>query len=191
MDIQQAIMERRSIRRYTEEPIAQEDVQEIIQAGLHAPSAVDLQPWYFVAVTSPEKLEELQAYMGRVWDKFEPVLTKRFANYPAVVAETKAFLKSLGGSKCCVLAFMLRDGYEDKHSVLQGIAAALQNMQLAAYAKGIGSCWMTAAVRMNMGEELRLQYAPEHGEFVAAVTFGYPAIQPKAPKRKDGRYEII
>ncbi len=191
METKDAIISRRSIRTYTDQPISDADLQEIITAGLYAPSAVDLQPWYFVVVKSPEKLAELRGHMSDVYDIVEPVMLKRFANHPAVVAETKVFLKSLGGAQCCILAFMLKPEYPDKKIAAEGVCAAVQNMLLMAFDLGIGSCWMTAPISAGMDEQLRLKYAPEHGEFVAAVTFGYPKFTPKAPKRKDGRYEII
>lgn len=191
METKDAIIGRRSVRRYTDQPLSDVDIQDIITAGLYAPSAIDLQPWYFVVIKSAEKLEELRKFMSNVYDKFEPVLLQRFANHPAAIAETKVFLKSLGGTQCCILAFMLKQDYPDKKGVIEGVSAAIQNMLLTAYDKGIGSCWMTAPMRAGMDEELRLQYAPEHGDFIAAVTFGYPAFTPKAPKRKEGRYEII
>jgi nitroreductase len=191
METKDAIIGRRSVRRYTDQSINDADLQDIITAGLYAPSAIDLQPWYFVVIKSPDKLEEFHEFMSDVYDKFEPVLMERFANHPAAIAETKVFLKSLGGTQCCILAFMLKDDYPDKKGVIEGVSAAIQNMLLAAYDKGIGSCWMTAPMRAGMDEDMRLRYAPQHGEFIAAVTLGYPAYTPKAPKRKEGRYEII
>jgi len=191
METKDAIIGRRSVRRYTDQPLSDADVQDIITAGLFAPSAIDLQPWYFVVIKSAEKLEELRKFMSDVYDNFEHVLFQRFGNHPAAIAETKVFLKSLGGTQCCILAFMLKQDYPDKIGVIQGVSAGIQNMLLTAYDKGIGSCWMTAPMRAGMDEELRLKYAPERGEFVAAITFGYPAFTPKAPKRKEGRYEII
>jgi len=191
METKDAIIGRRSVRKYTDQPLSDADVQDILKAGLYAPSAIDLQPWYFVVIKSAEKLKELREFMSDVYDEFEPVLLERFANHPAAIAETKIFLKSLGGTQCCILAFMLKPDYPDNKGVIQGVSAAIQNMLLSAHDKGIGSCWMTAPMRAGMDEELRLKYAPGYGEFIAAVTFGYPAHIPKAPKRKDGRYEII
>jgi len=191
METKDAIMGRRSVRRYTDQPVSDADVHDIITAGLYAPSAVDLQPWYFVVIKSEEKLEELRKFMGDVYDKIEPTLLERFANHPAAIAETKVFLKSLGGTQCCILAFLLKQEYPNKKVVIESVSAAVQNMLLTAYDKGIGSCWMTAPIGARMDEDLRLKYAPEHGEFIAAVTFGYPAHTPKAPRRKEDRYEII
>jgi len=191
METTAALLGRRSVRKYTDQPLNDEDIQGILTAGLYAPSAIDLQPWYFVVIKSPEKLKEFREFMSDVYDKFEPVLLVRFANHPATIAETKVFLKSLGGTQCCILAFMYQQDYPDKKGVIEGVSAAVQNMLLAAYDKGIGSCWMTAPTRAGMEEDIRLRYAPEHGDFIAAVTLGYPAFTPKAPKRKTGRYLII
>ena len=191
METKDVIIGRRSVRRYTDHPLTDSDIQDILTAGLYAPSAIDLQPWYFVVIKSSEKLEELRNFMSDVYDRFEPVLQERFAGHPAIIAETKTFLKSLGGAQCCILAFMLKPDYPDKKSVIEGVSAAVQNMLLMAHDRGIGSCWMTAPIRAEMDEELRLKYVPQRGEFIAAITLGYPAYTPKAPKRKDGRYEII
>lgn len=191
METRDAILGRRSVRKYTDQPLNDEDIQDILTAGLYAPSAIDLQPWYFVVIKSPEKLKEFREFMSDVYDKFEPVLLVRFANHPATIAETKVFLKSLGGTQCCILAFMYQQDYPDKKGVIEGVSAAVQNMLLAAYDKGIGSCWMTAPTRAGMEEDIRLRYAPDHGDFIAAVTLGYPAFTPKAPKRKADRYLII
>ena len=81
--------------------------------------------------------------MGRVTDKFRPVLTERFAKHPETVKQTESFLISLGGAPVCVLAFLLKD-YPDREGTLQSVAAATENLLLAAWDKGIGSCWMSA-----------------------------------------------
>ena len=54
MDTREALMTRRSIRRYKADPIPEADLKDILETGLAAPSAINLQHWYFVAVQSPE-----------------------------------------------------------------------------------------------------------------------------------------
>lgn len=191
MDVKKAILERRSVRKYTDQPVSDQDINDIIEAGLYAPSAIDLQHWYYVVIKSPEKLEELRQYMSDVYDKFEPVLLERFKNHPATIAETKVFLKGLGGAQFVILAFLYKDDYPDFKGAIQGVCAGIQNMLLAAYEKGIASCWMTAPIRVGMDGMLKEKYAPGHGDFVAAITFGYPAQNPKAPRRKEDRHVII
>ena len=53
------IMTRTSIRQYTNEPVSKADIETMLRAGMAAPTAVNRQPWHFVAVTNKEKLAEL------------------------------------------------------------------------------------------------------------------------------------
>ncbi len=190
METKDVLRTRRSVRKYKSDPIPEEDLAEILEAACHAPSGVNLQPWYFVAVTSPEGMAGLREIMGRVTDKFRPVLTERFAKHPETVKQTESFLISLGGAPVCVLAFLLKD-YPDREGTLQSVAAATENLLLAAWDKGIGSCWMSAPQRMGFGEELRARFAPDKGEFVAAITLGYPDETPQMPPRREGRWAIL
>jgi nitroreductase len=73
----------------------------------------------------------------------------------------------------------------------QSVAAALENMSLTAYEKGLGSCWLTSANAAGLGDELREKFAPGKGDYVAMMTIGYPKITPRAPARKEGRFDII
>ena len=59
METREALLTRRSIRRYKPDPIPEEDLREILEAGLYAPSAINLQHWYFVAVQNPQALDEI------------------------------------------------------------------------------------------------------------------------------------
>ena len=191
METRDCLLTRRSIRKYKNTPISDDVLREIIECGLAAPSAINLQHWHFVVVRSPEKLRELTEVMGCVFGKFRPVLEERFAKHPEAVEETKDFLNSLGGAPVCVLAYFLKDDYPDRDGAMQSVSAAIENILLAAWDKGIGSCWLSAAQRMGFGPELEARFAPGKGEFVAAITLGYPAQEPKMPPRRDGRYVFI
>ena len=191
METKEAIFGRRSVRKYTDEPVSDEDLQEIIDAALVAPSGINLQPWYFVVVKSEEKLRELSEITGQVFGKFKPVLDKRFERNPEAIEETKDFLNSMGGAKVCILVFLLKPDYEDYTTVVEGTSAAIQNLCLMAYDKGLATCWLTAALRVGLGEELRKKFAPDKGDYLAMVTLGHPAVSPKMPPRREGRYEII
>ena len=172
MDTMEALLTRRSIRKYRPEPVPVEDLKEILAAGATAPSAVNMQHWYFVAVQDPAALEEVKAIMGGVVEKFQPVLEERFSRHPEQIGITNRFLSTLGGAPVCLLVF-------------------IENVLLAAWAKGIGSCWLSAPQRMGFGPAFQRRFAPDKGEFVAAVTLGYPDQQPKMPPRRDGRYLIV
>lgn len=192
METRETILSRRSIRAYQDKPVSQKDLQEILEAGLYAPSAVNFQPWYFVAVQSGAQMERLTHVMGRVSSQIEPDLKTRFAKHPAIVAETTQFIRQLGGAPVCILAFQLKPDYpKTAQTIAQSVGAAIENMLLAATDKGLGSCWLTAPVETGMGSELRDLFAPGKGDLLAILTLGYPAQEPKTPPRKDGRYIIV
>ena len=60
------IMTRTSIRQYTDEPVSKADIETMLRAGMAAPTAVNKQPWHFVAVTNKEKLAELAGRRGMI-----------------------------------------------------------------------------------------------------------------------------
>ncbi|MEG0755667.1 MAG: nitroreductase family protein [Oscillospiraceae bacterium] len=191
METIEALLGRRSVRKYKDTAVSEGDLAAILEAACYAPSAINMQHWYFVAVRNPGKLEQLREMMGRVTRRFQPTLEARFPTRPDTVAETESFLSTLGHAQVCILAFFLKDDYPDRDGAMQSVSAALQNLQLAAWDKGLGTCWISAPQRMGFGEELREQFAPDKGEFVAAVTLGYADQTPKLPPRRDGRYVIV
>ena len=69
MEFRDVIYSRRSVRKYSGQPVPDEILEEILQAGLAAPSAVNLQPWYFVAIQSREEREKFNAVMEQVGEK--------------------------------------------------------------------------------------------------------------------------
>ena len=191
METREALLGRRSIRRYKPDPISPSDLKKILEAGMYAPSAINLQHWYFVAVQDPKALAEIKAVMGGVVEKFQPVLEERFSRNPEQVGITNRFLSTLGGAPVCVLVFLLKPDYPDRDGAMQSVSAAIENLLLAAWDKGIGSCWLSAPQRMGFGPALQARFAPDKGEFVAMVTLGYPDQEPKAPPRREGRYTIV
>jgi nitroreductase len=192
MELKQVIMNRRSIRMYQEKMIDAEDILEILEAGVNAPSAVNYQPWYFVVIKSAEKMTELLGIMADVAKVSEENLRKAFPNRPDVAEDTGRFIRCLGGAPVCVLTFKHRRDYgKSSATVTQSVAAAIENMILTATDKGIGSCWLTAGTESGAGDLIREKFAPDKGELVALVTLGFSAQEPQAPSRKDDRYIII
>ncbi len=188
MDALKVLLERRSIRKYRNVPVPDGVLEEILTAGLYAPSGLNLQPWYLVAVRSPEKMLQLRAIMSVVAMRFNPLLQERFHDHPEVITETNNFLVTLGGAPACILVFAHKRDDGDRDNVIESASAAIQNMQLAAWNRGIGSCWIGAPNHVDCGGLFEAAFAPGRGEFIAALTLGYPDEDPKAHKRKGGRY---
>lgn len=192
METKEAILSRRSIRAYGNRLIEGKYLLDILEAGMYAPSAVNYQPWYFVAIQSRGEMDRLLQTMEQVSLKIRPVLEERFSRHPEVTEETCGFIRQLGGAPVCILAFQYKPDYPKTESTIaQSIGAAIENMLLTAADKGIGSCWLTAPIETGMGPELQKAFAPGAGAMAALVTLGYPAKAPKALTRKEGRYIIL
>ena len=192
MEFKSVIFGRRSVRRYLDRPIPDEDLQYILDAGMYAPSGVNLQPWYFVVIRSREKMSRFLELMEVCGERNEAHLMDRFKADPQVARDSIAFIKSLGGAPVVMLAFRGRPSYPlTDEGIVQSIAAAMENMLLAAYDRGISSCWLTAPLQAGMQSSLRDEFAPGRGDLVCIATFGYGASIPKAVPRKEGRYVII
>ena len=192
METREALAGRRSVRLYRKDlPVSQEDLTAILDSACMAPSAINLQHWYFVVLRSAEAMSDFKAIMRRVSDKFHPILKDRFAKNPETIRDTETFLSSLGGAPVCILAFFLKNDYPDRDGAMQSVSAALENLMLAAWDLGLGTCWMSAPQRMGFGPEIQERFAPGKGEFVAAVTLGYPEKVGPMPRRREGRYTIV
>ena len=114
--ILEAIRNRRSIIRFETTPIEEEKVQAILEAGRWAPSWLNKQPWRFIVVTDQAIKENLS--------EFAPTI------YTTGVRE----------APLCIVVSV--DPNEDPFHFIEDGAAATQNMALAAYSLGLGSCWI-------------------------------------------------
>jgi nitroreductase len=155
MDVMEAIKGRRSIRQFTDEPIERDKLERLLEAARWAPSGGNLQRWRFVVVTSPSQRE----------------LVKKFA--PGIFAMPSAFI--------VVCADKEPDANPWKEALyLADCSIASQNIMLAAYEMGIGTCVALSYAKSAISEILDL---PENVKPMLVVTLGYPAENPEPPPR--------
>jgi nitroreductase len=154
-----------------------------------------LQPWYFLAITNDADRKKFLGYMNETYNNFKPTLESRFADNPAVVGETGRFLTTLGEAPAVVLAFLLKNQPIQNTAggigLVMSVAAAMENMLLMAYDKGLASCWITAPAEFGPAERIRADFAPDKGPLLGAVVLGYSQAAPSAPRRREGRFSII
>ena len=190
MELQEAVMNRRSVRKYKDTPVPREVLEQLLETACWAPSAENMQPWYFVALTQQEDIRLLQETMEQVSEEMKPHLEELYPRHPRIVKDVTGFLRRLGGAPVYVLVFLQQDYGPVRDSMLESTAAAIQNLLLAAHEKGLGTCWVNAATGLGFAPALRELFAPEKGEFVSLVTLGYPDQTPRTPGRKPGRWVI-
>ncbi len=98
------------------------------------------------------------------------------------------FMSAMGGSHNDYLGLLNKPDYSDEllPSCIESVAAAMENMCLAAYDKGIASCWVEAVVRA--GNALGSHFATGHGKLIGAIVLGYADMEPRPIKQKGARY---
>jgi nitroreductase len=71
------------------------------------------------------------------------------------------------------------------------VAAAMENMLLMAYDKGLAACILTAPAAFGPAERIRADFAPDKGKMLGIVVLGYSEQNPQAPRRREGRFTIV
>jgi len=181
----EAICARRSIRHYTDRPIDRALMEAILAAAIRAPSAHNRQPWRFAVVTTPEAKAGLASAMGarlradRLADGDAPDVVE------ADVARSFARITSAPVIILVCLTMSDMDKYPDarradaeRSMAVQSVAAAIQNLLLAAHANGLGACWMCAPLFAPNAAREALDL-PADWEPQALITLGYPAQEAK------------
>jgi nitroreductase len=183
MELYEAIKGRRSIRRFKPDAVPKEVLCRVLEMAIWAPSGMNLQNWYFLVVAG-ERKDALVNLASKSYGFIEPVLKEVFAERPPVVEATKKFFSRLGGAPVIVFAYY-EPTKERPETSLQTVAAAIQNLLLAAHAEGLGTCWMTGPV--HVADQINAFLDIRDKTLVAVVPIGYPDESPPAPKRKPNR----
>jgi len=184
MDLKEIIIKRRSIRKYKPDPVPQEILDEIFDIALWAPSGMNRQNWHFVVAGKDlrDKIVDIcyKAYLSYIGKKVEDV----FKHKPEVIKETRSFFATLGGAPVVIFAYA-EPGPESPLTDIQTVAAAIQNLLLVAFEKGLGTCWMTGPLCME--EEFNRLLGVEGKKLIALITLGYPVESPKPPPRRKNK----
>ena len=154
MSLVDVILSRRSIRKYDKRDIQIDVLDRILEAGRQSPSAANRQPYHFIVVSDSEIKKEL------------PGLVSSFIKNASAVIVGCANPKALLTGKWAIVDTTI----------------ALENMVLAAWSLGVGSCWIGAFDEQKVKNKLQI---PESWKVVALVSLGYPAENPKPRKKKE------
>src|SRR5258708_13229424 len=147
--VERTILDRRSIRRYTDRPVAREALERILNAAIWAPSAHNRQPWRFAVVTPFAQRRDLALAMG---ERLRGDLTRDNAPSEMIEKDVKrSYARITGAPVVFVVSLTLAemDRYPDakrsaaEHQMaVQSTAMAVQNMLLAAQAKALAAAWV-------------------------------------------------
>jgi nitroreductase len=171
MEVMSAIRERRSIRKYKPDPVSESDISEVLEAALWAPSWANTQCWEFVVVKNPEIKDKLAATLPQ-GNPARPSLTQA----PVVIVAC-AHLGKAG-------YFKGNAGTDKGDWYMFDVALAMQNLTLAAHAKGLGTVHIGF---FDAKAAAQLLAIPEGMAVVEMTPLGYAAEGSKATSRKTVR----
>ena len=156
------ILSRRSIRKYTEQHVSETDVEDLIRAAMSAPSACNSQPWHFIVIREPELLAAIP--------KIHP--------YAAMTKKA-----------CVAILACAEPALEKAHGNWPiDVAAAVENLLLAAHIKGLGAVWCGIyPEHERINKFRRLLDIPATIVPFSLIPIGYPAEEKLAAKNLHDR----
>jgi len=163
MDAIDAILSRRSIRKYTTDPVPENLINQLLEAAMSAPSASNQQPWHFIVISDRDILDEIP----------------KFHSYSDMLKEAP-----LAITICGDLQLEINKG----HWVMD-CSAAIQNILITATAKGLGTVWLGVYPEEERITGIQeLLGLPKHIIPLGIVSIGYPAEKkPRANRYNPAR----
>lgn len=153
-ELLQTIFSRRSIRRYTAQPVRESDIKTMLEAAMAAPSSSNRQPWHFIVVTERQKLDKL--------------------------AQVHPYGKMLHDAPLCIA--VCGDETISPRSWVQDCSAAAENLLLAAAALGLGAVWLGVHPRESrVGPIRKALHIPDTVVPLNLISIGHPAEE-KEPR---------
>jgi nitroreductase len=161
MEVLDCIRSRRSIRRYQDQPLDWEKVGRVLEAGINAPTAGNLQDFKFIVVLEQERRNNIaSACLQQTWIAEAPVIIIVCSDF----TKTQRFYGLRG---------------ERLYSI-QSCAAAAQNMLLAAHSQGLASCWIGAFDEEGIKRAANI---PDYARPQVILPVGYAAESVPAPPK--------
>lgn len=157
MDHFSAILNRRSIRKYSGKEIPAEVIDELLKSAMYAPSAMNNQAWQFIVINQRNKLDEILKIIPQ---------------------------EMLKSAKAAILICGDLNLEKNVDYIQQNCSAATQNLMLSAHGLGLGSCWIGVyPVKETISGMQKLFSLPEFVIPISLVSLGYPAENPIAEDR--------
>ncbi len=179
------LLSRRSIRKYTTQPVLREDLRLILRCGEYAPTALGRQPWHFSIITQREILDAIAEECKRL-----ALEDPNCADWLREEIESGRF-DTFRGAPCAVIVA----GENEDWLTVADCANATTNMANAAQAMELGSCYIasfrSAFQGPKAGELMELCKVPEGYVPLFALAIGHPAEAPEPAPRREGTISYL
>jgi nitroreductase len=196
----EGLMTTRAMRRFTDEPVTDDEITRILAAAVQAPSGGNIQPYQFLVVTDAERITAIGALYLESYDRYEPAVLALFPPFADDAARrahernwqlSRHLAETIGDVSALVAVLVPRismtvtdaDGEMDVGSVYASVFPAVQNLILAARSLGIGTC-LTTVFRIHEAEVRAVCDVPDRYELAAVLPLGHPVGHwGQAPRR--------
>ena len=186
------LKDRRSIRRFRDQPVSDSVLRRLLQAATLAPSAHNRQPWRFVVVRDSAARASLAEAMG---SRLRQDLESDGVDADHIDREVMRSLERIQGAPLTLVACLTMeamDRYPDARRqeaerlmAVQSVAMAAMALLLAAHAEGLGACWLCAPLFASEAARESLSL-PASWEPQGLILLGYPADR----GRRRGRHPV-
>lgn len=201
VELEEALLTTRAMRRFTDEPVSEDDIRFCLRAAVQGPSGGNIQPYQFLVVTDPD----IRAEIGRIylesWERYEPAVAAITpAPKDAAAAERHArnvkasdhLARNLGSVPVHVLVLMPKismvvtddAGDMDVGPTYASVYPAVQNLMLAARARGLGTV-LTTVYKVHEDRVRDACGIPDRYEIAALLPIGHPkgrwGVAPRRP----------
>ncbi len=191
----EAIYNRRSVRKFTDEPVSEEDIRRICEAGRWAPSGENSQGWRFIIIRDRKIIEQLGKISGNgsarrfTGELFSRRMHQRFDTLQDEEKKKAAFEKLRSGdvsrfvTKAPVVIAVA--GKKDVWDVQFDNGAAIENMLIMVSALGLGACWVIAPLT-DIRDELEVNEIlaiPRDYKAISIIPIGHMERLPRPRPR--------
>ncbi len=191
VELLDGIMTARAMRRFTDEPVTDDQIWTCLRAAVQAPSGGNIQPYQFLVVTDQETKDRLGEVYLRAWRRYAAAVTVAIADRFRTDEERGAWERNaaasdhlathLGRAPVLVLVLMpdIEMTAEDDQGVMDvgptyaSVYPAVQNFVLAARAQGLGTV-LTTVFRIHEDEVRAICAIPDRYRVVALLPLGHP-----------------
>ena len=179
MDLDEAIYGRRSVREYTSEAVDEQTIRRLIDAAVNAPSATNEQPWTFTVVRDRALLYQIS----------RDAKTYMLPTLPAG-PQAERYRLMLSDPQFHVFhhapVLIVISGIRQGTYIAEDCALAAQNLMLAAYSVGLGTCWIGLAQGyLNTTDGKTALGLPEAWVPVAPIIVGHPKAETPPVARRE------
>ncbi|UHA72593.1 nitroreductase family protein [Paenibacillus sp. 481] len=201
--VKEVIQQRRSVRHYMDRPVELEHIREIMECARYAPSDTNSQTWEFIAILNRDIIKQIEEL---TWDALHKrgheaealglarearMLTRSFGPYATAFSDAPVLIIALATpytSKFRERIFdpigLVPDSIWEEEGI-KSSCLAIQNVMLAAHARGLATCPMTGPVLLAEAAIKQLLDIPHDRQVNMVLALGYPKVTPASPARKE------